>query len=67
MRASEFILENATAGATGSGSIATVAQPLGGMITRNAGSFFSGKYMNSADPFPNTPAYMKKGKKQRAR
>ena len=67
MRASEFIAENATAGATGSGSIATVAQPLGGMIRRNAGSFFSGKYMNSADPYPNTPAYMKKGKKSRAR
>lgn len=67
MRASEFIAENASAGATGSGSIATVAQPLGGMITRNAGSFFSGKYMNSADPYPNTPAYMKKGKKHRAK
>ena len=67
MRASEFVTENATAGATGSGSIATVAQPLGGMIRRNAGSFFSGKYMNSADPYPNTPAYMKKGKKQRAK
>jgi hypothetical protein len=66
MRASEFIAENASAGATGSGSIATVAQPLGGVITRNAGSFFSGKYMNSADPYPNTPAYMKKGKKRRA-
>jgi hypothetical protein len=66
MRASEFIAENATAGATGSGSIATVAQPLGDMITRNAGSFFTGKYMNSADPYPNTPAYMKKGKKRRA-
>jgi hypothetical protein len=66
MRACEFIAENATAGATGSGSIATVAQPLGSTITRNAGSFFSGKYMNSADPYPNTPAYMKKGKKRRA-
>jgi hypothetical protein len=66
MRASEFIAENATAGATGSGSIATVAQPLGGVITRNGGSFFAGKYMNSADPYPNTPAYMKKGKKRRA-
>ena len=66
MRASEFIAENATAGATGSGSIATVATPLGGVITRNAGSFFTGKYMNSADPYPNTPAYMKKGKKRRA-
>jgi hypothetical protein len=62
MRASEFIVET-----TVSGSIATVAQPLGGMIRRNAGSFFSGKYMNSADPYPNTPAYMKKGKKSRAR
>jgi len=67
MRAQEFIAETASAGATGSGSIATVAQPLGGMITRNAGSFFSGKYSNSADPYPNTPAYMKKGKKSRAR
>jgi hypothetical protein len=67
MRASEFIAENASVGATGSGSIATVAQPMGGMITRNAGSFFSGKYMNSADPYPNTPAYMKTGKKRRAR
>jgi hypothetical protein len=60
MRASEFVVENATAGATGSGSIATVAQPLGGAITRNAGSFFSGKYSNSATP--NTPAWMKKQK-----
>jgi hypothetical protein len=66
MRASEFIAENASAGATGSGSVATVATPLGGMQTRNAGSFFTGKYMNSADPYPNTPAYMKKGKKRRA-
>jgi hypothetical protein len=67
MRAREFVAENASVGATGSGSIATVAQPLGGVIRRNAGSFFSGKYMNSADPYPNTPAYMKKGKKSRAR
>jgi len=67
MRAQEFIAETASAGATDSGSIATVAQPLGGVITRNAGSFFSGKYSNSADPYPNTPAYMKKGKKSRAR
>ena len=66
MRANEFIAEEASAGSTGSGSIATVAQPLGGVITRNGGSFFSGKYMNSADPYPNTPAYMKKGKKRRA-
>ena len=60
MRAREFVVETTT-----SGSIATVAMPLGGVIRRNAGSFFSGKYMNSADPYPNTPAYMKKGKKRR--
>jgi hypothetical protein len=58
MRASEFIAENATAGATGSGSIATVSQPMGGVITRNSGSLLSGKY--STDPTPNTPAWMKK-------
>jgi hypothetical protein len=64
MRASEFIAENASAGATGSGSIATVSQPIGGTITRSGGSFFSGKYSNSATP--NTPAWMKslKGKKR---
>jgi hypothetical protein len=64
MRASEFIAENASVGATGSGSIATVAQPMGGMITRNGGSFFSGKYSNSATP--NTPAWMKKLKGKRS-
>jgi hypothetical protein len=64
MRASEFIVENSGASTTTSGSIAPVAMPLGGTITRNAGSFFSGKYMNSADPYPNTPAHMKKGKKR---
>ena len=66
MRANEFIAENASAGATGSGSIATVSQPLGGMQTRSGGSFFSGKYSNSATP--NTPAWMKKLKgKNRAK
>lgn len=66
MRASEFIAENASAGATGSGSIATASQPMGGAITRNGGSFFSGKYSNSATP--NTPAWMKKLKgKQRVK
>ena len=56
-------MENASAGSTGSGAIATVAAPIGGMITRSGDSFFSGKYTN--DPFPNTPKRMKqnKGKK----
>jgi hypothetical protein len=57
------IMENASVGSTGSGAIATVAAPIGGMITRSGDSFFSGKYTN--DPFPNTPKRMKqnKGKK----
>ena len=66
MRASEFITENASVGATSSGSIATVPAALGGMQTRSGGSFFSGKYSNSATP--NTPAWMKKLKgKNRAK
>jgi hypothetical protein len=40
-----------------------VAAPLGGTQTRNGGSFFSGKYSNSATP--NTPAWMKKQKGKR--
>jgi hypothetical protein len=67
MRAREFVTENASVASTTAGSIAPVSMPMGGVITRNAGSFFSGKYSNSADPYPNTPAYMKKGKKSRAR
>jgi hypothetical protein len=67
MRAQEFVTEMASVASTTSGSIAPVAQPLGGVLTRNGGTFFSGKYSNSADPYPNTPAYMKKGKKSRAR
>jgi len=57
-------MENASVGATSSGSVATVAAPVGGMITRSGDSFFSGKYTN--DPFPNTPKRMKqnKGKKK---
>ena len=66
MRAREFVTENASAGATSSGNVTTVAQPLGGMLTRNSGTFFSGKYSNSATP--NTPAWMKRLKgKNRAK
>ena len=61
MRANEFVVENASAGATSSGSVATVVAPMG-MQTRNGGSFFSGKYTN--DPFPNTPKRMRKKAKK---
>lgn len=59
------IMENASGGCTGSGAIATVAAPIGGMQTRNGGSFFTGKYVTGADPTPNTPKEYKKkqGKK----
>ena len=63
MRASEFVVENASVASTTAGSIAPVSMPLGGMQTRNAGSFFSGKYSN--DAFPNTPDWMKKQKGKR--
>jgi len=57
--------ENASAGATSSGSVATVAQPLGGMITRNGGSFFTGTKYTTDDATPNTPAEYKKYKKRK--
>ena len=64
MRAQEFIREDASAGATGAGSIATVATPIGGVISRNAQSFFAGhKYSN--DETPNTPESYKTYKKRK--
>jgi hypothetical protein len=59
------IMENASSGGTSSGDIATVAAPMGGMITRNGGNFFTGKYSTGSDPTPNTPKEYKKkqGKK----
>ena len=54
------IVENASVGATSSGSVATVAQPLG-MISRTGGSMLAGKYTN--DPTPNTPREYKRYKK----
>ena len=65
MRASEFVVENATAGATGSGSVATVSMPMGGMISRNGGSFFSGTKYTTDNATPNTPAEYKKYKRKK--
>ena len=58
MRAHE-IMEDASGGSTGSGSIAPVSQPLG-MQTRQGGSMLSGKY--TTDPTPNTPKEYKRNK-----
>ena len=67
MRLHEFVnlRETASAGSTGSGSIATVAAPLGGMISRNGGSFFSGTKYTTDDATPNTPAEYKKYKRKK--
>lgn len=67
MRLHEFVdlTENASVGATSSGSIATVAAPIGGMISRNGGSFFSGTKYTTDDATPNTPAEYKKYKRKK--
>ena len=56
------IMENASAGASSSGSVATVSQPMG-MISRTGGSMLTGKY--STDPTPNTPKEYKRNKNAR--
>jgi len=61
MRAYE-IMENASAGSSGSGSVATVSQPMG-MVARSGGSLLTGKY--STDPTPNTPKEFKRNKNAR--
>ena len=61
MRARE-ILENVAATTSSSGSIATIAQPLG-MVARSGGSMLSGKY--TTDLTPNTPQEYKRNKNAR--
>ena len=67
MRLHEFVdlQETATAGATGSGSIATVAMPVGGAISRNGSNFFSGTKYTTDNATPNTPAEYKKYKRKK--
>ena len=51
-------------GGTVSGAIAPVVMPLGGMISRNGDSFFTGaKYTN--DSTPNTPDSYKQYKRKK--
>lgn len=66
MRLHEFVnlQEEASVGATASGSIATVAMPLGAVQRRiPTDIMFSTKYTTDADPTPNTPDWMKKFKR----
>jgi hypothetical protein len=55
----------ASAATTSSGSIAPVAVPLGGMISRNGGNFFTGHKYTTDDATPNTPAEYKKYKRKK--
>ena len=50
----------ATSGSTCGGSIAPVVTALGGTISRNGGSFFSGTKYTTDDATPNTPKKYKK-------
>ena len=68
MRLHEFVNlkeDGASSGSTSSGSIASVSMPLGGMISRNGGSFFSGTKYTTDDATPNTPAEYKKYKRKK--
>ena len=69
MRLSEFIdLKEdggASVGSTCSGSIAPVVTALGGTISRNGGSFFSGTKYTTDNATPNTPAEYKKYKRKK--
>lgn len=55
------IRENASVGATSSGSFAPVESALGQTVTRSGGSLLSGKYSTAATP--NTPPEIKRFKK----
>jgi len=69
MRLHEFVNLKEDGGASGgstcSGSIAPVAVPLGGMISRNGGNFFTGAKYTTNDATPNTPAEYKKYKRKK--
>ena len=56
------IMENASAGASSSGSITTTETPMG-VISRTGGSMLTGKYTD--DPTPNTPKEYKRNKNAR--
>jgi len=58
------IMEDASSGSTGSGSVAVMVQPMGTQ-TRQGGSMLSGKY--TTDLTPNTPKEYKRNKQSRAK
>ena len=56
------IMEDASSGSSGTGSVAVVVQPMS-MQTRSGGSMLSGKY--TTDLTPNTPKEYKRNKHAR--
>jgi hypothetical protein len=57
--------ENASVGATSSGSVAAVAMPMGAIQRRiPQDNLFLGKYTNDEDPTPNTPDSYKEYKRK---
>lgn len=54
--------ESASSGATCSGGIAPVMQPLGGMVRRSGSGILAG--INTAEEYPNTPSWMQSYKKR---
>jgi hypothetical protein len=69
MRLHEFVDltedSSASTGSTCAGSIAPVSMPLGGMISRNGDSFFSGTKYTADNATPNTPAEYKRYKRKK--
>jgi hypothetical protein len=69
MRLHEFVNlredGGASAGSTCSGSIAPVAAPVGGVISRTGGHFFTGAKYSTDNATPNTPAEYKKYKRKK--
>ena len=55
--------EDASAGSTSSGAVATVSTPLGAIQRRVPDSMFAGKY--TTDATPNTPDWMKQYKRKK--
>jgi hypothetical protein len=69
MRLREFVNlkedGGASAESTYSGSIAPIAMPVGSVISRNGGHFFSVAKYSNHDATPNTPAEYKKYKRKK--